>query len=75
MESEQSKRVMGVLIDRFQRMQTSQSDVDDCYDQLVNLIESEMNAGITGVRKVSKCKCTPHKPYWCKELTQLWLIT
>ena len=68
MESEQSKQVMGVLIDRFQQMQTSQSDVDDCYGQLVNLIESEMSAGIIGNRKVSKCKCTPHKLYWCKEL-------
>ena len=68
---------MSNLIDKFNRMRDSQKLVDETYEELTSLIEDEMSTEVDqrGTQPKGRQKNTPRKPYWNKELSQLWRIT
>ena len=70
MTSETAKRVMPLLIEGMEQATNAQSDVNDCYTQLVSFILNEAeDANCTNHRKR---KQTKYKPYWDNALAKSW---
>ena len=76
MEGERAARVIETLVNQCEVMHDNQEFVDKCYLDLISLLDSELKQGDnTDSEKVGRRKCTPHKPYWNKELSQMWKKT
>ena len=75
MTSENFCNIINRLIDDITLLRESQSEVDQAYDKLVNVILKEMKDEIPMFSNTCRRKHTPFKPYWDENLTSLWRIT
>ncbi len=72
MKSPQITQAICQLIDDITLVRENQSDVDQMYDNVVQLVFKEIKEMLPPVSKSGRRKNTPFRPYWCPELSELW---
>ncbi len=72
MKSPQVTQAICQLIDDITLVRENQSDVDQMYDNVVQLVFREIKEMLPPVSKSGRRKNTPFRPYWCPELSELW---
>ena len=70
----QNERICKILVDKIEsleKVEKCQTNLDQMYEDVISTLSEEL-AMLVKPRK--KRKNTPHKPYWCEELSSKWSI-